>query len=103
MIRQELADKIGNQLNLLKDSVDLNNHESIRFECSEAAYKLGIEIAELVGKELDDQRQDIDMVMAYEYGLPSSDFEQYKSYCEENGLKPSSGQVLNEYMKERGV
>jgi hypothetical protein len=92
----------------LQGALTLDNPPAIRLGCVEEAYKLGIEIAGIVSDELEERRQEmsdillmpIDELMA---STVKTDFEQYKSYCEQNNLKPSNGKVLNEYFKERGV
>ena len=113
MIRQELLDNVEQAMNVLQGALNLDNPPSIRLGCVEEAYKITSNIADLVSKQLKEQNQD--MVDCIEYGLMGSitpisvvpgtreDVIAFKDYCVQNNLKPSSGKVLNEYFKERGV
>lgn len=128
MIRQELMDNVEQLMNVLQGALNLDNPPSIRLGCVEEAYKITSNIAEMVSKQLEAQRQeqseyiigidfgtedvkDMDRMLKevddeLKMGIGIYDTEEtkaFKRWCYYNNRSFNNGQVLNEYMKERGV
>lgn len=129
MIRQELMDNVEQLINVLQGALNLDNPPSIRFGCVEEAHKISRTIADVVSNELEAQRQEqseyivgidlcgdedmaemesmlkeVDEEIKMGIGIyDTEETKEFKRYCYNNKLNFNNGQVLNEYMKERGV
>lgn len=111
MIRQELMDNVEQLTDVLNGALSINPPADIK-NCINDALNVAMNIADLVSKQLEDQRQEqsefvigLDDFMTIEEleTKDPADFVAYKQWCEQRGLKPSHGLVLNAYFKEKGV